>query len=234
MRQIIAMGGGGFSSEPENLLLERYILKQAGKASPRVCFVPTASGDSADYIARFYQAFQTLDCEPSHLSVYDGPTGDWRDYVLSKDVIYVGGGNTRNLLTLWRDWTLDRIMREAWEQGIVMTGTSAGSICWFEDGLTDSIPGTLAPLQCLGLLKGSNCPHYDSESQRRSSYQQFVGSGQISPGIACDDGVALHFVNDNLHRVVSSRLSARAYRLTVEGNVTSEHELLPDYLGKGV
>ncbi len=228
------MGGGGFSSEPENLLLDRYILKQAGKASPRVCFVPTASGDSADYIARFYQAFQTLDCEPSHLSVYDGPTGDWRDYVLSKDVIYVGGGNTRNLLTLWRDWTLDRIMREAWEQGIVMTGTSAGSICWFEDGLTDSIPGTLAPLQCLGLLKGSNCPHYDSESQRRSSYQQFVGSGQISPGIACDDGVALHFVNDNLHRVVSSRLSARAYRLTVEGNVTSEHELLPDYLGKGV
>src|SRR6267378_1197914 len=234
MRQIIAMGGGGFSSEPENLLLDRYILKQAGKASPRVCFVPTASGDSADYIARFYQAFQTLDCEPSHLSVYDGPTGDWRDYVLSKDVIYVGGGNTRNLLTLWRDWTLDRIMREAWEQGIVMTGTSAGAICWFEDGLTDSIPGTLAPLQCLGLLKGSNCPHYDSESQRRSSYQQFVGSGQISPGIACDDGVALHFVNDNLHRVVSSRLSARAYRLTVEGNVTSEHELLPDYLGKGV
>jgi len=234
MRQIIAMGGGGFSSEPENLLLDRYILKQAGKASPRVCFVPTASGDSADYIARFYQAFQTLDCEPSHLSVYDGPSGDWRDYVLSKDVIYVGGGNTRNLLTLWRDWTLDRIMREAWEQGIVMTGTSAGSICWFEDGLTDSIPGTLAPLQCLGLLKGSNCPHYDSESQRRSSYQQFVGSGQISPGIACDDGVALHFVNDNLHRVVSSRLSARAYRLTVEGNVTSEHELLPDYLGKGV
>ena len=115
-----------------------------------------------------------------------------------------------------------------------MTGTSAGSICWFEDGLTDSIPGTLAPLQCLGLLKGSNCPHYDSESQRRFSYQQFVGSGQISPGIACDDGVALHFVNDNLHRVVSSRLSARAYRLTVEGNVTSEHELLPDYLGKGV
>ncbi len=228
------MGGGGFSSEPENLLLDRYILKQAGKASPRVCFVPTASGDSADYIARFYQAFQTLDCEPSHLSVYDGPTGDWRDYVLSKDVIYVGGGNTRNLLTLWRDWTLDRIMREAWEQGIVMTGTSAGSICWFEDGLTDSIPGTLAPLQCLGLLKGSNCPHYDSESQRRSSYQQFVGSGQISPGIACDDGVALHFINDNLHRVVSSRLSARAYRLTVEGNVTSEHELLPDYLGKGV
>src|SRR2546422_11728914 len=103
MRQIIAMGGGGFSSEPENLLLDRYILKQAGKASPRVCFVPTASGDSADYIARFYQAFQTLDCEPSHLSVYDGPTGDWRDYVLSKDVIYVGGGNTRNLLTLWRE-----------------------------------------------------------------------------------------------------------------------------------
>jgi dipeptidase E len=231
MRQIIAMGGGGFSMEPDNLLLDRYIVKQTSKARPRVCFVPTASGDSADYIARFYNAFETLDCEPSHLSVFDGPVGDWRDYVLSKDVIYVGGGNTRNLLTLWRDWALDRTMREAWEQGIVMAGISAGSICWFEEGLTDSVPGTLTPLPCLGFLKGSNCPHYDGESQRRPSFQWFIASGQISPGIACDDGVALHFTNDNLHRVVSSRPSARAYRLTVKGNVADEQELLPEYLG---
>jgi dipeptidase E len=231
MRQIIAMGGGGFSMEPDNLLLDRYILNQTGKARPRVCFVPTASGDSAAYIERFYHAFQTLDCDPSHLSVFDGPVGDWRDYVLSKDVIYVGGGNTRNLLTLWRDWTLDRTMRAAWEQGTVMAGISAGSICWFEDGLTDSVPGTLTPLRCLGFLKGSNCPHYDGESQRRPFFQRFVSSGQISPGIACDDGVALHFINDNLHRIVSSRRSARAYRLTVEGNAANEQELLPEYLG---
>src|SRR5215469_2941066 len=127
MKQIIAMGGGGFSMEPDNLLLDQYVLKQSGKDRPRVCFVATASGDSLDYIERFYKAFRSLDSEPSHLAVFDGPKEDWRDYVLSKDVIYVGGGNTRNLLTLWRDWGLDRIMREAWESGIVMAGISAGS-----------------------------------------------------------------------------------------------------------
>jgi dipeptidase E len=231
MRQIIAMGGGGFSMEPDNLLLDRYVLKQTGKANPRVCFVPTASGDSAEYVARFYRAFETLDCEPSHLSVFNGPVGDWRDYVLSKDVIYVGGGNTRNLLALWRDWALDRIMREAWEQGIILSGVSAGSICWFEDGLTDSVPGTLTPLRCLGLLKGSNCPHYDGESQRRPAYRQFVASGEISPGIACDDGVALHFIDNDLHRIVSSRRTARAFRLTAGQNVANEQELLPEFLG---
>jgi dipeptidase E len=231
MRQIIAMGGGGFSMEPSNLLLDRYILEQAGKSSPRVCFVPTASGDSATYIERFYNAFRTLDCEPSHLSVFDGPIGDWRDHVLSNDVIYVGGGNTRNLLTLWRDWGLDLTMREAWEQGIVMSGVSAGSICWFEEGLTDSVPGTLTPLRCLGLLAGSNCPHYDGESERRPAYQRLIASGQLKPGLACDDGAALHFIDDSLHRIVSSRVSARAYRLTVEKNSAKEQELIPEYLG---
>src|SRR5437867_1285366 len=118
-KQIIAMGGGGFSME-DNLALDRYVLYQSSKARPRVCFVPTASGDAISYIERFYAAFKTLDCEPSHLSVFSGPIGDWREYVLSKDVIYVGGGNTKNLLALWRDWGLDQIMREAWERGIVL------------------------------------------------------------------------------------------------------------------
>ena len=231
MKQIIAMGGGGFSMEPHNLLLDRYVLAQTGKTRPRVCFVGTASGDAIGYIERFYTAFRTLECEPCHLSVFNGPLGSWRDYVLSKDVIYVGGGNTRNLLALWRDWGLDRIMREAWEQGIVMAGVSAGSICWFEAGVTDSIPGPLTPLPCLGFLKGSNCPHYDGEANRRPSYHSLMGAGQIVPGIACDDGAAVHFVGDELHRIVSSRKTARAYRVTVAGKSVDEKEIVPDYLG---
>ncbi len=231
MKQIIAMGGGGFSMEPNNLLLDRYVLTQTAKPRPRVCFVGTASGDAISYIERFYSSFRTLDCEPSHLSVFNGPVGNWRDFVLSKDVIYVGGGNTRNLLALWRDWGLDRVMREAWESGIVLAGVSAGSICWFEEGVTDSVPGPLTPLRCLGFLKGSNCPHYDGESNRRPSYHALLRAKEIEPGIACDDGAALHFVGDQLHRIVSSRPAARAYRLTVAGDSVEETVLIPDYLG---
>jgi len=230
-KQIIAMGGGGFSMEPDNLLLDRYVLEQTGKPHPRVCFVPTASGDSVNYIERFLKAFRALDCEPSYLSVFSGPDGDWRDYILSKDVIYVGGGNTKNLLVLWREWGLDSIMREAWESGIVLAGISAGSICWFEEGVTDSVPGLLTPLKCLGFLKGSNCPHYDGEVERRPAYHRLLKANEIAPGIACDDGVAVHFKNDELYRIVSSRPNARAYRLSVHDDSVHETELTPDYIG---
>jgi len=126
---------------------------------------------------------------------------------------------------------LDLIMREAWEKGIVMAGISAGSICWFEEGITDSIPGPLTPLKCLGFLKGSNCPHYDGEANRRPSFHRLLSSNQIGPGLACDDGVALHYIGEELHRIVSSRPNARAYRLAKESGSVKEEELLPDYLG---
>jgi len=231
MKQIIAMGGGGFSMEPGNLALDRYVLQQTHSECPEVCFVPTASGDARDYIERFYESFQTLDCEPSYLAVFDGPVGSWRDFLLSKDVIYVGGGNTRNLLTLWRDWGLDAIMREAWEKGIVLAGVSAGSICWFEEGVTDSIPGSLTALRCLGFLKGSNCPHYDGEAERRPSFHRLVRERKIAPGLACDDGVALHYIDDELHRIVSSRPDARAYRLALDGESVIETVIDTSYLG---
>jgi peptidase E len=233
MRQIIAMGGGGFSMEPDNLLLDRYVLDQCSNSHPRVCFVPTASGDSVDYIQRFLRAFSTLNCKASYLSVFSGPVGDWRDYLLGNDVIYVGGGNTRNLLALWREWRLDKIMREAWERGIILAGISAGSICWFEEGVTDSIPGELTVVKCLGFLNGSNCPHYDGEVDRRPSYHRLLQQGKIGPGIACDDGVALHYKEDELYRIVSSRPAARAYRLRVQRESVHETELVPDYLAGG-
>lgn len=231
MRQIIAMGGGGFSMEPDNPLLDRYILQQSGKRTPKVCFVPTASGDAEGYIQRFYAAFRQLDCEPSHLSLFKPPTYDLESFVLEKDVIYVGGGNTKNLLALWREWGLDRIMRKAWEEGVVLAGISAGSLCWFEEGVTDSFGTRLDRIACLGLLPGSNCPHYDGEPERRPAYHRMLEEGRIGPGYAADDGVALHFVDRELREVVSSRPEARAYRLERVDGRAVETVLPTRYLG---
>ncbi|WP_409369149.1 Type 1 glutamine amidotransferase-like domain-containing protein [Lysinibacillus sp. 38-6] len=230
MKQIIALGGGGFSMEPENPLLDQYILKQAKKTTPKICFLATASGDSENYISRFYQFFEKQDCQPSHLSLFNPPTRDLERFLLEKDIIYVGGGNTKNLLILWQEWGIDAIVRKAWEQGIVLAGISAGSICWFEEGVTDSYGDGLEPLKCLGLLKGSNCPHYDGESERRPAYQQLVATNRITPGIATDDGVALHFIDEELSQIVSSRPNAKAYKVNDDQNIT-EIELETKYLG---
>ena len=172
MRQIIALGGGGFSMEPENPLLDQYILNQSEKVNPRICFIPTASGDADNYISRFYQFFEKQNCLPSHLSLFKPPTRDLESFVMEKDIIYVGGGNTKNLLALWREWGLDRIMKNAYDQGIILSGISAGSICWFEEGVTDSFGDDYEPLTCFGFLKGSNCPHYDGDMDKRFVYHQ--------------------------------------------------------------
>jgi peptidase E len=225
------MGGGGFSMEPENPLLDRYILGLSRAERPRVCFLGTASGDAQGYIERFYSAFAQHPCTPTHLSLFSPPQADLRAFVLEQDVIYVGGGNTKSLLALWREWGLDSIFREAWEQGIVLSGVSAGSICWFDQGVTDSIPGPLTALPCLGFLKGSNCPHYDGEPERRPSYHSLMADGQLTAGYAADDGVALHFIGEELTHIVSSRPVARAYRVELAGEAANEIALVTRYLG---
>jgi peptidase E len=231
-RQIVAMGGGGFSMKPETLLLDRYILRLSNEKRPKVCFVPTASGDSDEYIVRFYSTYIKLPCQPSHLSLFNPPTADLRSFVLEQDIIYVGGGNTKSLIALWKEWELNQILKEAWESGVILSGLSAGSICWFEQGVTDSIPGQLTVLQCLGFLPGSNCPHYDGELERRPAYRQLLSQGLISPGYAADDGVGLHFIGDKLEKIVSSRPHAKAYRLEKIGETVKETPLEPTYLGK--
>lgn len=231
LRQIIAMGGGGFSMEPENPLLDLYILGQSDKQKPKVCFVPTASGDADNYIERFYKGFEGHECIPSHLSLFRPPTRDLEAYVMEKDIIYVGGGNTKNLLALWKEWGLDTILRKAWQEGIIMAGVSAGSICWFEEGVTDSFGDGLEPLKSLGFLKGSNCPHYDGEDERRPAYEQFVGSGRISSGFGADDSAALHFIDEELVRAVSSRPEARAYHVKLEDGKLKEEIVKTTYLG---
>jgi dipeptidase E len=228
--QIIALGGGGFSMEPDNPLLDEYLLAQTGKPSPAVCFLPTASGDADGYIVKFYEAFGRLPCQPTHLSLFRPPK-DLEAFVLAQDAVYVGGGNTKSMLALWREWGLDRMLRQAWRQGVVLGGLSAGSICWFEEGLTDSLTGRLTALPCLGFLQGSNCPHYDGEPNRRPAYQSLIERGEMLAGLAADDGVALHFVDQELAHVVSSRPGAAAYSVTQTSSGVEEKEIAARYLG---
>ncbi|WP_230932778.1 peptidase E [Priestia sp. TSO9] len=232
MRQIIAMGGGGFSMEPDNLLLDQYILSQAHIDVPKTCFIPTASGDADNYIERFYEAFEELVCTPSHLSLFSPNFIDLKAYVLQHDILYVGGGNTRkNMLSLWKEWGLDTILKKAYEKGVILAGISAGSICWFEEGVTDSMNNKLSKIDCLGFLTGSNCPHYDGESNRRPSYRELIASGETKEGYAVDDGVALHFKNEKLSASVSSRPTAKAYAVGRKEEEVVERELPVTYLG---
>jgi dipeptidase E len=226
LRTILAMGGGGFAMEPDNPLLDKFFFSLSEKAKPKVCFVSTASGDAEGYIERFYAAMKSHDVESSHLALYRGPVGSLRDYVLDKDVLYVGGGNTRNLLALWKEWNLHKIMEEAYQSGVILGGVSAGSICWFEEGVTDSIPGSLSRLNCLGFLEGSNCPHYDGEIERRPAYQRLIQEG-MKAGYACDDGVAAHFSNETLVEFVSSRPNAMAYKLSLKDGKVIEELIRP-------
>jgi peptidase E len=223
MKQIIAMGG--FSLEPERQALERYILAQTGKSRPSVCFFPHATADPVNYTLRFYESAAHLDCRPSHLSLFSPPTADLESFLLEKDVIYVGGGNTKSMLALWREWGIVDILRKAWERGIVLAGVSAGAICWFEQGLTDSIPGPYTALRCTGFLAGSCSPHYDGEVERRPRYHALMLRDEILPGYGVEDGAALHFVNGDLRSVVSSRPNAKAYRVEKAAGDISEQPL---------
>jgi dipeptidase E len=230
--QIVAIGGGGFLDGSENLALENFILDLVNKTRPKVCFVPTASGDSQEYLQRFYASFAKLPATATHLPLFRLAVTDLRSYLLAQDIVYVGGGNTRNMLVLWREWGLDIILREAWEKGTILCGISAGSICWFEQGLSDSLAaGELRPLICLGFLQGSNCSHYDGEPLRRPYYQRFVSEGSMIGGYAADDWVGLHFVGSKLHQVVSPKPDANAYKVSRTGAGFHEKVIKPVLLG---
>ncbi len=237
VRRILAMGGGGFSMEPDNPLLDDFLLSCAPAArTPRVCFVPTASGDSPGYIDRFHHAFGSGRAEANVLTLFRREHADLSAFLAGQDVVYVGGGNTANLLALWQLHGLDRALREAYEAGVVLAGLSAGMICWFEASLTDSFHrARLAPLHDgLGLLPGSACPHYDGEAQRSPVYRQFVGAGLpdgLPDGLAADDGCALLFEDEELSEIVTSRPAAQAYRVSRGPHGAVEAPLSARYLG---
>ncbi|MFN7825799.1 MAG: GNAT family N-acetyltransferase [Pseudobdellovibrionaceae bacterium] len=229
-RQIIAIGGGGFSMEIDNPLLDLYVLKAAKKSRPKICFVGTASGDAQGYIDRFYSAFKKYECEPTHLSLFKGKFSNLREFILSQDIIYVGGGNTKNMLTLWKEWGLDRILYEAYLNGIVLAGISAGAICWFEQMLTDSVPGQLTMLNGLGWLKGFCIPHFDGEAERMPSTIKAIETKALrGNGWGIDDGAAVHYIDEEWSKVVCSHPDKSA-QLFVGGDSTA-NIIESSYLG---
>jgi dipeptidase E len=214
-QQIVGLGGGGGTDERMRVLL-RHVHSLTGVERPRVLFVPTAVGDSTEGIVRFYELNAGLG-ELSHLRFFPYPPPDVREQVLAADAICVSGGNTANMLAIWRVHGFDALLREAWESGVVLYGGSAGMICWFEASITDSFGPQLEGMRDgLGFLAGSACPHYDGEPLRRPRYRELVEGG-FPEGIAADDGVGLHYVGTELREVVTCREGATAYRVTRAG-----------------
>lgn len=231
-RHIVAMGGGGFSQEPDNPALDDFVLDLCGAGTPRICFVGTASGDADGYAAKFFEAFAARGCVATRLSLFQPGKAPAAELLPAQDVIYVGGGSTANMLAVWRVHGIDVLLREAWERGTVLAGLSAGSICWFESGVTDSLhPQDMLPLtNALGFLPGSHCPHY-TDRRRPEAYRRFVATGELPPGYGVDDGAALHFTGTALTEVVASRPAAQAYWVEA-GEAGAVEEALPvRYLG---
>ena len=222
--------------EPENCLLDDFVLSLAKQQPARICFLPTAGGDSPAYVARFYRAFSGR-CIPADLTLIDSAlprrparTGDLSDFVQQQEIFYVGGGNTVHLLALWRAHGLDRLLREAWLRGAILCGVSAGMNCWFRASVTDGF-GALASLSDgLGLLEGTACPHYDGDANRRPAFHRAIADG-FPAGYAADDGAALHFIGQEFVGAVSSRQGARAYRVALHHTQVLEDELPTRFLG---
>jgi dipeptidase E len=229
MRQVVAFGGGGFSQESGNPLLDDYVLGLAGSHEPRVCFLPTASGDADHYLVRFYNAFRDRS-RPSHISLFRRERGvsDIRAHLLSQDVIYVGGGSLISLLGVWRAHGVDSMLREAYEAGVILCGLSAGSLCWFAEAVS-GYHDQVHRIPALGFLPHSNAVHY-GDGSRRDAFHRHLLEGMPS-GYAAEDGAALHFVEGELVEVVASRAEAGAYRLERRGTKALETRLASRYLG---
>ncbi len=217
-RRILAMGGGGFTMQDRSSALDQMVLTLTGVACPKICFLPTASGDGRDQTTRFHERFSGWPCEPTVLSLFHLGRDriDPRAHLLAQDAIYVGGGSMRNMLAVWREHGVHETMRSAWERGIVLAGLSAGAMCWFEGGITMS-GGAPRPAPGLGLLEGSLSVHLDGEPERLPAYREAVGSGALPPGYAVDDCAALLVSGTEVSECVSSRPGARVVRVSADG-----------------
>ncbi|MEU7052757.1 peptidase E [Streptomyces eurythermus] len=224
----VALVGGGFSTD-EDGLLDDWLLTHARRPRPTVCFVPTASGDAPAYVDRFLSAFRSRACVPAVLTLFRREVDDaaLRAFLLAQDVVYVGGGNTANMLAVWRVHGVDRLLREACDRGTLLCGISAGANCWADASHTDSF-GPLAALRDgLGLVPGSVCPHYDSEPGRRPSYRRAVADGALPAGWALEDGAAVLFTDGRLTEAVARRPDARLYRVEPDGRGGVKERAVP-------
>ncbi len=215
--QIIAIGGGGFGRTIYNNKIDNYIISQCNKEKPKVCFIPTASAEDKSYTVNFYSVYSKFNCKPSHINFFQR-TPRIDSIINKQDIIFVGGGNTKSMLAVWKEWKLDTLLKKAYERGAILCGVSAGSICWFEKGVTDSWASNLNVIDCLGLLKGNNCPHFNSEKDREPSVNDFIKNGIIDSCYASDDGSALHFKDGKVFSAVSFYKDANSYYLSYENN----------------
>lgn len=218
VKTIFALG----NAAPDDYAINEYIVHLPEKVYPTVCFLCTASGDHEGYIQKLEDAYGGFYCQTRHLGLFKLPSADLRSYLLESDVIYVGGGNTRSMMAIWREWGVDDILKDAYEAGIVLCGPSAGAICWFEQGITDSIPGLYATVKGLELLPGSFCPHYDDEPERRPVYMQMVLDGILKPGYAVEDRVGVLFRDGKLKHVVSAAARGMAYHVATKNSQVYE------------
>lgn len=224
-RKIVAFGGGSNSD------MIKYLASLTGKDRPRMCYLPTAAADSAYAVLRWYEKCAELNITPlvqeMFISSYSQKES-FEDILLSMDAIVVSGGNTLNMMAIWKAQGIDKILFDAWNKGIVLAGGSAGSLCWFEEGTTDSRPKELTKVECLGFIKGSHSPHYDGEEQRRPVYHKLIGEGSLKPGYAIDNNCAIYFEDNEVRKVVSTRKGANAYYVdNIDGSI-KEKVLKPD------
>jgi aminopeptidase N len=216
---VIAIGGGGFGRNPKHNLIEKYILKQANVKKPNILFIPTASAEDKSYIVNFYSCFSRLECSPSHVTFFQR-TPRLDSLVNKADVIYVGGGNTKSMLAVWKEWKLDKMLLKAYQNGKILCGVSAGAICWFEQGITDSWASNLNTMDCLGFIDGMACPHYQEEKDRRPSVHKLLKNNSAIPGYAIDGGAAVHFKKGEYYKSLQFYNNSNVYKVSlVDGNV---------------
>ena len=216
-KNIVAIGGGGFGRSLGTLEIEKYIISLTSKKRPKICFIPTASGDSSLYKLNFYRAFSKLDCITSHIDFFSR-TENLEEKVLTQDIIYVGGGNTKSMLAVWKEWNLHNILQIAYENGIVMSGVSAGAICWFEKGITDSFARELNIIDCLGIVDGIACPHFDEEKEREPYVSDVINREIIKSCICIEGNCALHIKNNIKYSSIDFGNGKKCFRVYKENN----------------
>ena len=224
----ILIAGGGF-----NAAFIRYMAILTGKPRPRLCYLPTAAADQPEGILTWFRNCALLDVTPFAQESFIASakqTQSWEEVLLSMDGIVASGGNTLNQQAIWKAQGIDTILREAWDRGIVLGGASAGSLCWFEEGTSDSRPKVSSTVQCLGFLKGSHSPHYDREKDRRPLYHELIGSGAMKPGYACDNDAGIYFEDNDVRRVVATRADAKVYYVSVVDGQIVEKVLQPELI----
>jgi dipeptidase E len=224
----ILIAGGAYGTP-----FVRYMAELTGKPRPKLLYLPTASADRVDGILNWYKSCATLNVTPMVQESFIASTRQsqsWEEVLLSVDGIVASGGNTLNQQAIWKAQGIDVVLRKAWDQGIVLGGASAGSLCWFEEGTTDSRPKELTKVTCLGFLKGSHCPHYDAEPGRRPLYHKLIASGEMKPGYACDNNAGIYFEDNTVKRVVSSKPGSKVYYVSLVNGQVVEKPMEPEPL----